>query len=102
MLKASDPMRRLIADVFAIWWHAHGAGPVKAAEIDESVLALIDHQGRGRQWVASWLARYAGTYAGGFALTVQKPVGRWGVTTYALIMAGGGEQPNPSSRNSPL
>jgi hypothetical protein len=84
MLKANDPIRRMVAEIFAEWWQAHGAKPVTAANLDEGVIALIDPQGRGRQWVASWLSHHTGTTAGGFVLTVQKPTGRWGAATYAV------------------
>lgn len=84
LIKASDPTRRAIAELFATWWAAHGSSPVKAADLADPVRLLIDPQGRGQQFVASFLAKHTGTRAAGYVLTAQKPAGRWGVTTYAL------------------
>lgn len=83
-IKANDPLRRNLGEVFACWWEAHGAQPKKAADLAPSVLELIDPQGGSRQYVASFLGKHAGTRVNGFELTVQKPVGRWGTITYAL------------------
>jgi hypothetical protein len=83
-IKASDPTRRALAELFAAWWAAHGPKPVKAADLAESVQMLIDPQGRGPQFIASFLARHTGTRADGYVLTAQKAAGKWGATTYAL------------------
>jgi hypothetical protein len=61
----------------------------------EPARALIDSQGRGRQFVASRLTQMEGTRAGrltqmegtragGFVLTRQPAAGKWGAATYAL------------------
>lgn len=83
-IKANDPLRRQINEVFACWWKIHGAKPVKAAGLAPEVRGLIDPQRCGRQYVASFLKKYAGTRVNGFELTDQKPVGHYGATTYAL------------------
>ncbi|MGO9427562.1 hypothetical protein [Rhodoblastus sp.] len=83
-IKAQDPMRRAIGELFAEWWRCHESRPLKAADLADSVRAIIDPQGAGRQFVASYLAKLAGTRAGGFALTAQRAAGKWAVTTYAL------------------
>jgi hypothetical protein len=57
----------------------------KAADLAEPVEALIDPQGRRRQFVAARLVNLTGTRAGGFVLTREEPAGHWGVSTYALI-----------------
>jgi hypothetical protein len=82
--KANDPRRRRTAELFATWWEHHGNQPVTAAELAEPARALIDSQGRGRQFVASRLTQMEGTRAGGFVLTRQPAAGKWGAATYAL------------------
>jgi hypothetical protein len=83
-LKANDPRRQRIADLFRTWWEEHGATPVKVAELAESVKAIADPQGRGRQYLATWLSGLAGTHAAGFVLTRQEPAGKWAASTYSL------------------
>jgi hypothetical protein len=48
------------------------------------VLAVIDPQGRGRQYIASRLLQMDSTRAGGFVLTRQPAAGKWSAATYAL------------------
>ena len=82
--KANDPRRRRVAETFAVWWDHHQDHPVSAAKLAEQVLAQIDPQGRGRQYVATCLAQMDGTRAAGFVLTRQLPAGKWTAATYAL------------------
>lgn len=82
--KARDPHRQKIAELFHIWQEQHGETPIKAADLAEPVRFVIDPQGRGRQYVATFLGRLAGTRAAGFVLTRQEAVGTWGTATYAL------------------
>jgi hypothetical protein len=63
----------------------HGERPVKAAALAESVRALVDPQGRGRQHIAARLRQLVGTRAGGFVLTREEAAGRWGAATYSLV-----------------
>lgn len=90
-IKAQDPARREVAELFHEWWLQHGAKPMKAAELALSVRGLIDPQGRGRQFIAAHLRALAGTTLAGFILTAQEPTGKWGATTYALKQV----QPDP-------
>jgi hypothetical protein len=83
-VKADDPHRRQIVELFGAWDAHHSERPVKAADLAEPVRALVDPHGRGRQHVAARLTRLAGTRAGGFALTRQEAAGKWGAATYAL------------------
>ena len=82
--KARDPRRLHIVAIFDQWWRHHKSAPMKAGELADEVIRLIDPQGRGRQFVAAGLGKLAGTRAGGFALTRQKGAGQWSVATYAL------------------
>ena len=84
--KANDPRRRAVAELFAAWWNLHGSNPMKAAELDKSVLEILDPQGRGRQYVARRLMQMVGTRGEGFVLTYQPPARDGAKTggTYAL------------------
>jgi hypothetical protein len=94
-LKARDPHRLLVSAIFTTWERRHGDKPVAASQLDAAVVELIDHQNRGRQFLASAVARLAGTRAGGFVLTKQEPIGKWGHATYALRRVDGNERENP-------
>jgi len=83
-VKADDPQRRRIVELFETWDAHHEERPIKAADLAEPARALVDPQGRGRQHIAARLTQLAGTCAGGFILTRQDPVGKWGASTYAL------------------
>jgi hypothetical protein len=86
-LKANDPRRQRVAELFRTWWEHYGATPVKANELAETVKAIADPQGRGRQYLAAFLSGLAGTHAAGFVLTRQEPAGKWTAATYALTKA---------------
>jgi hypothetical protein len=86
-LKAQDPKRQRIAELFSTWWERHGGDPVKISQLAEPVKAIADSQGRGRQYVATFIAGLAGTYAAGFVLTRQEGAGKWNAATYALKAA---------------
>jgi hypothetical protein len=83
-LKANDPRRQHIADLFRTWWERHGPTPIKANQLDEPVKAIADPQGRGRQYLATLLSGLTGTHAAGFVLTRQEPAGKWAAATYVL------------------
>jgi len=87
VLKANDPRRQRIAELFQVWWEHHGATPVKANQLAEPVKAVADPQGRGRQYLATFIAGLAGTHAAGFVLTRQESAGKWTAATYALTEA---------------
>jgi putative DNA primase/helicase len=88
IVKADDPERRRIVELFETWDAHHGERPIKAAELAKKVRVLIDPQGRGRQFTAAYLSRLTGTRAGGFVLTRQAAAGKWGQATYALCRTG--------------
>lgn len=85
--KMNDPKRRMIAELFAAWWEHHQDRPVTAAMLNESVLAILNPQGRPRQYVAQRLLQMTGTRSSGFVLTRQAPAGTWTAATYALKQA---------------
>jgi hypothetical protein len=86
-LKANDPRRQRIAELFRTWWEQHGASPMKANDLAEAVKTIADPQGRGRQYLATFLTQLAGTHAAGFVLNRQEPAGKWTAATYALTKA---------------
>jgi putative DNA primase/helicase len=83
-IKSDDPHRRHVVELFQAWNASHGERPVKAKAVSEPVRALLDPQGRGRQFMAARLVQLAGTRAGGFVLTREKAAGKWGTGTYSL------------------
>lgn len=83
-VKADDPQRRRIVELFETWAACHGERPIKATDLARQVRALVNPQGRGRQFTAACLIQLTGTRAGGFVLTRQAAAGKWGTATYAL------------------
>ena len=71
LLKANDPRRQHVIELFLAWWEHHGGSPVAANGLTEPVNAILDPQERGRQYRASRLSQLTGTCAGGFVLTRQ-------------------------------
>ncbi len=98
--KASDRKRQNVAELFNAWHQAHGPAPMKAADLAEPVLRLIDPQGRGRQFVAAALGRLDGTRTGGFLLTRQHASGAWGAATYAVTATVRSQDGNGAGENS--
>jgi len=84
-IKSDDPYRRRIVELCDAWHAHHADRPTTAADLAEPVRALVDRQGRGRQFVAARLVQFTGTRAGGFVLTRQEAAGKWGATTYSLV-----------------
>src|SRR5215510_7240075 len=83
-IKARDPRRQKVAEIFEMWWEHHGDAPTKASELADEVKAAIDPQGRGRQFIVKAIEDLAGTRQSGFVLTRQKGEGRKAVATYQL------------------
>ena len=80
-VKANDPKRRALIEIFNLWDQKHGKQPITAAQLDPEVIQLIDGKARrrddgnlqySRQWVARFLAQRAGTCVGGYVLTQGK------------------------------
>ena len=90
-LKARDPRRQRIAELFSAWWEHHGDKPVTAHSLADPVKAIADAQGRGRQYLATYVAGLAGTHAGGFVLTRHEAAGKWSPATYVLRKSEPGE-----------
>ena len=84
MIKAGDPRRRHIAELFEAWWAHHEDQAMRAKDLCDEVRAIVDPQGRGRQYLATFLSKLAGTRAAGYVLTRQDAAGKWTAATYAL------------------
>jgi hypothetical protein len=91
-IKAADPRRRALVEIFDTWWTFHGNTTMKATDLAIEVLELIDTKAvrveegtdpidpskklwrlkYNRQSVASWLSRHGRTCLGGFTLSMSK------------------------------
>jgi hypothetical protein len=80
-LKKKDPKRQQIAEAFDIWWRCHGGGWVHAKDLDLEVQLQL---GSSRQAIAALLDGLEGTRVGGYALEVDRPLGRWSRNRYRL------------------
>ena len=83
--KERDTQRQMIAELFALWWERHDDQPMAIRDLDVDVCRIIDPQGRSRQFISSQLEKLSSTRMAGWMLTRQRPPGRWGATTYALV-----------------
>jgi hypothetical protein len=84
LLKAKDPRRMRVAELFTKWWAKHGSSAMAVSDLDWSVTDILDPQKRGRQYLAVVISGLAGTRAAGFVLSRQPSAGRWTAATYAL------------------
>jgi hypothetical protein len=89
--KAADPQRRLVLELFDAWWNAHGETPIAVAELAESVRAVADPRGRGRQYLRVVVGRLEGARAGGFVLVRSPSAGKWNADLFVLVRTGEAE-----------
>jgi hypothetical protein len=87
--KARDPRRQRVVEIFTAWWTAHGNRPMAVADLAESVRAVADPAGRGRQYLAAVVRGLDGTRAAGFVMERHAPDGRWTPDRYSLRKVGG-------------
>jgi hypothetical protein len=83
-VKADDPQRRQIVELFEAWNACHGERPIKAADLAVPVRALVDPRGRGRHHVEVRLMQLVGTCVAGFTLTKQDAADGRGAYVFAL------------------
>jgi hypothetical protein len=86
-VKAGDPRRQQIIELFKTWSECHGSDAMTVADLDERVKKIADPHQRGRQFLAKFFGGLSGTRAAGFVLTRQAAAGKWGASTYALHKA---------------
>ena len=61
-------------ELFATWHEHHGDRPIKAVDLAEPVQALVDPQGRSRQFIVARLRQLTGTRAGGSSSVGKRPL----------------------------
>ena len=99
-VKARDPQRMRLAELFRAWWQHHHDVPMMVKGLAEDVKELADPAQRGRQALASAIAKLAGTRAAGFALERVNTTGKWSADLYKLTRTGtDDETPAPRGAN---
>jgi hypothetical protein len=83
-VKANDPRRQEVSQIFTSWNDRHGQAPVAAADLCEEVRQMLDPHNKGRQTVAYRLGNLVGTRAAGFVLLKLEAHGKWTAATYQL------------------
>lgn len=83
-LKANDPWRKRVVELFGAWWEHHHGDRVAVSQLADPVKVIADPQDRVRQYLAGLNAGKVGTNAGGFVLTRHVGQGRWSTATYVL------------------
>jgi hypothetical protein len=84
VVKANDPRRQQIAELFETWWTCHRDKAMKISDLADAVVKVLDPQGRGRQFQAAKIRPLVGTRAAGMVLTRQDAFGKWSAATYSL------------------
>jgi hypothetical protein len=85
-IKARDPKRRHVTEIFTTWFDYHKSSPVKAFDLADEVVAKISGGNpMSRQKVAAEVGKLEGTRAGGFVLTSERRDGKRSVTEYRLL-----------------
>jgi hypothetical protein len=67
-IKARDPERQRVVELFTTWWECHANNPVKASELALEVQEIAEPSKRGRRYLARAIGNLAGTRQGGFLL----------------------------------
>lgn len=82
-VKARDPHRMRLAELFRAWWARHHDVPMAVKNLADEVKDMADPTNR-RQALAASIAKLAGTRAAGFALERVKTAGVWSADLYKL------------------
>jgi hypothetical protein len=94
-MKAADPAREHLAEVFTKWWELHGSDAVTAAGLHAEVCVLIDpnYGSNARKRVIGPLASSRGARIAGFVLQSNaRSKGKWSPTKYWLVRTEEGHQ----------
>ena len=67
-IKARDPERQRVIELFNVWFEKHGSEPIKVSDLAPEVRDIADPSGHGRQYLARAIGNLAGTRQGGFML----------------------------------
>jgi hypothetical protein len=87
-MKAEDPQRQEMEDIFLSWWKHHRDNDVKAHELHEAVCSLVDPQfaNNRRHRVTYRLNQWLEMRVAGFHLTSNRAYrGKWSKTKYRLL-----------------
>jgi hypothetical protein len=71
-IKAADPQRAAIREIFETWWEHHHDREVKALDLAEPVKRALDPRERGRAYVIRRVQSLVGTRLSGFALEAEQ------------------------------
>ena len=103
-IKTKDPARQKVAELFELWWEHHKDAPTRVNDFHEDVKAVLDPQGRGRQFLARGVQDLTNTRQAGYVLTREKGAGRKSLATYQLKEApkgGNGGRHPPHTPHAP-
>jgi hypothetical protein len=103
-IKTKDPARQKVAELFELWFEHHKDIPTRVNDLHDDVKAILDPQGRGRQFLARAVQDLTNTRQSGYVLTREKGAGRKSVATYQLKEAprgGNGERHTPHTPHTP-
>jgi hypothetical protein len=87
-LKAADPQRTFIAELFSAWFECHGSTPVTVANLDPSVQDVLARNHKSRQDQAAQVQRLVGTRSAGYLLESTGKTSKWRVIRYWLTPTG--------------
>lgn len=80
-IRAKDPVRKQILEVYDTWWQHHQNLLLRQADLAPEVLEVIDQKATrkidgalqcSRQYVSRWLTSHTGTRLGGYVLEEQR------------------------------
>ncbi len=71
-IKASDPQRAAVKEIFDTWWENHRDTEVRALDLAEPVRRALDPRDRGRQYLIRKVQSLAGTRLAGYALEARQ------------------------------
>ena len=83
--KRRDPSRMRVGLLFETWFRLHGSTWLKATDLDQEVLKLIDAEDQSRQNIVTRLQRFVDTRVGGLVLRQKVAEGRWTPNQYAVF-----------------
>jgi hypothetical protein len=101
-IKARDPERQRVIELFTTWWEHHGSDPVKATELAPEVQEIADPSKKGRQYLARAIGNLAGTRQGGYLLERfgDLPNSRKQGARYRLVQIPAGDKPIASASSA--
>jgi hypothetical protein len=86
VLKANDPRRQRIAELFEAWWGQHGSSPQKVNQLAEVVIRIADPPGGASSSRASGIGPIGPIGRGGLGLSVLCPTGTGGAEPLGLCV----------------